>query len=95
MVDYFQDLSDVGYNHLFNEQRTKQTRKSRSEVARESRRKRVVGNIPPVFPNGWFAILDSSDVATEQVKHVSAIGIIIIILRTYSGSASRFTLDLP
>jgi cholesterol 7-dehydrogenase len=78
LVDYFQDFSDVGYNHLFNEQRTKQTRKSRAEVARESRRKRVVGNIPPVFPNGWFAILDSDDIATEQVKHVSALGMIII-----------------
>lgn len=69
-----QDLSDVGYSHLLNEPRMKQTRKSNVEVARESRRKRVVGSLPPVFPNGWFAILDSSDLAAKQVKHVTVLG---------------------
>lgn len=59
---------------MLNEPRVKYTRKSKAEVTHECRRKRNIGNLPPVFPNGWFAIVDSNDVAKKQVKHIAALG---------------------
>lgn len=35
---------------------------------------RKVGKLPPVYPNGWFALLESSQIKKGQVKHVSALG---------------------
>lgn len=35
---------------------------------------RKVGKLPPVYPNGWFALLESSEIKKGQVKHVSALG---------------------
>lgn len=38
------------------------------------RKLRKIGDLPPVFPNGWFAILESSEIKPSQVKYVAALG---------------------
>jgi len=38
------------------------------------RKNRKVGKLPPVYPNGWFVLLESSQIKKGQVKHVSALG---------------------
>lgn len=43
-------------------------------MVKEIRRRKQLGDLPPVFPNGWFTLLDSSDVKVGQVKHVQALG---------------------
>ncbi|XP_051157642.1 cholesterol 7-desaturase nvd 1 [Leptopilina boulardi] len=43
------------------------------------------GNLPPVYPNGWFAVLESSELKKGQVKHVIALGENFAIYRTVSG----------
>ncbi|KOC70205.1 hypothetical protein WH47_08551 [Habropoda laboriosa] len=37
-------------------------------------KKRKLGKLPPVYPNGWFALLESSQLEKGQVKHVAALG---------------------
>ena len=37
-------------------------------------KKRKLGKLPPVYPNGWFALLESSQLKKGQVKHVAALG---------------------
>lgn len=37
-------------------------------------RLRKKGALPPVYPNGWFALLDSDQVIVNQVKYVTALG---------------------
>jgi len=37
-------------------------------------RLRKKGTLPPVYPNGWFALLDSDQVMVNQVKYVTALG---------------------
>jgi len=39
-----------------------------------TRSKRRLGKLPPVYPNGWFVLLESSQLKRGQVKHVSALG---------------------
>lgn len=42
-------------------------------VCYTGRKNRKVGKLPPVYPNGWFALLESSQIKKGQVKHVSAL----------------------
>ncbi|KZC11277.1 hypothetical protein WN55_02368, partial [Dufourea novaeangliae] len=39
----------------------------------ESKRRKL-GKLPPVYPNGWFALLESFQLGRRQVKHVAALG---------------------
>lgn len=48
------------------------TRTNGGVYARSKNRK--VGKLPPIYPNGWFALLESSQIKKGQVKHVSALG---------------------
>lgn len=35
---------------------------------------RKKGTLPPVYPNGWFALLDSDQLNVEQVQYITALG---------------------
>ncbi|XP_018378415.1 PREDICTED: cholesterol 7-desaturase-like [Trachymyrmex cornetzi] len=59
------------------------TRQTRSFYASNKHRK--VGKLPPVYPNGWFALLESSQIEKGQVKHVSALGENFAVFRTERG----------
>ncbi len=60
------NLGDVGYitdGHL-----------NKKEVANEIRKRRRAGDVPPVYPNGWFSVLRSWELKQGEVKYVSALG---------------------
>ncbi|XP_018052830.1 PREDICTED: cholesterol 7-desaturase-like [Atta colombica] len=59
------------------------TRQIRSFYASNKHRK--VSQLPPVYPNGWFALLESSQIKNGQVKHVSALGENFAVFRTERG----------
>ncbi|KAL0126352.1 hypothetical protein PUN28_005029 [Cardiocondyla obscurior] len=46
---------------------------------------RKVGKLPPVYPNGWFALLESSQLKRGQVKHVCALSENFAVFRTEKG----------
>ncbi|KYN27756.1 3-chlorobenzoate-3,4-dioxygenase oxygenase subunit [Trachymyrmex cornetzi] len=46
------------------------------------------GKLPPVYPNGWFALLESSQIKSGQVKHVSALGENFAVFRTEKGDVN-------
>ncbi|KAG7201069.1 hypothetical protein KM043_017613 [Ampulex compressa] len=48
-------------------------------------RKRKLGKLPPVYPNGWFALLESRQVKRGQVRHVAALGENFAVFRTAKG----------
>ncbi|XP_076750250.1 cholesterol 7-desaturase nvd [Xylocopa sonorina] len=49
-------------------------------------KKRKLGKLPPVYPNGWFALLESSQLGRGQVKHVAALGQNFAVYRTDNGT---------
>ncbi|XP_012536044.1 cholesterol 7-desaturase isoform X2 [Monomorium pharaonis] len=49
------------------------------------KKRRKVGNLPPVYPNGWFALLESTQIKKGQVKHVSALSENFAVFRTERG----------
>ncbi|KAJ8683802.1 hypothetical protein QAD02_019594 [Eretmocerus hayati] len=63
---------------------TKQDTRSSKFRARKTRK---IGDLPPVYPNGWFAVLESSNLKRGQVEHVSALGQNLAVFRTDSGVA--------
>lgn len=48
--------------------------KDKVHQVRAMMRLRKKGALPPVYPNGWFALLDSDQVNINQVKYVAALG---------------------
>lgn len=44
------------------------------ETANFVQKRRKVGNVPPVYPNGWFGLLESSCLKKGEVKTVSVLG---------------------
>jgi len=41
-----------------------------------------LGQLPPVFPNGWFAICESDQLKAGQVRPVYALGIYLLFLES-------------
>lgn len=48
--------------------------RSRAQAANEVRRRRKTGELPPVYPNGWYRVLDSHMLDRGDVKNVAVLG---------------------
>ncbi|CAK8696054.1 unnamed protein product [Clavelina lepadiformis] len=61
---------------------------SKKEIANLIRKRRKIGeDLPPVYPNGWFRLVDSLQLKKGEVKEVSAIGQHFAVFRTQTGKA--------
>ena len=47
---------------------------NKREIANMVRQRRKVGDIPPVYPNGWFPVIEAFTLKTGEVKNVSILG---------------------
>lgn len=79
-----QDLCDVGFDDPRG-RRWLGRGKTRAVVMREAQRKRRIGKLPPVYPNGWFAVLESCRLQRGDVEHVAALGQNLAVFRGHSG----------
>ncbi|XP_077944358.1 cholesterol 7-desaturase nvd isoform X3 [Gasterosteus aculeatus] len=61
--------------------------RSRAQAANEVRRRRKTGELPPVFPNGWYRVLDSRRLQIGEVKSVSVLGEQVAVFRGQDGTA--------
>lgn len=66
-------LGDVGYIA-----EGKMTAKDMVNIVRKSRQ---VGDVPPVYPNGWFSVMESQNLRRGEAKSVSCLGKHICISR--------------
>ncbi|CAG0925554.1 unnamed protein product [Notodromas monacha] len=48
-------------------------------------KKKELGEIPPVFPNGWFALMESNDLAKNSSKFIQALGENFAVFRDADG----------
>ncbi|XP_042365709.1 cholesterol 7-desaturase nvd isoform X2 [Plectropomus leopardus] len=55
--------------------------RSRARAANEVRRRRKTGELPPVYPNGWYRVLDSHLLQRGEVKSVSVLGEQVAVFR--------------
>ncbi|XP_030005532.1 cholesterol 7-desaturase [Sphaeramia orbicularis] len=55
--------------------------RSRAQAANEIRRRRKTGELPPVYPNGWYRVLDSHLLQRGEVRNVSVLGEQVVVFR--------------
>lgn len=48
--------------------------RSRAQAVNEVRRRRKIGDLPPVYPNGWYRVMDSHMLQRGEVKHATVLG---------------------
>lgn len=56
------------------------------EIANQVRRRRQIGDIPPVYPNGWFGLIESRKLAKRQAVSISALGLNLAVFRDDKGN---------
>lgn len=59
-------LGEVGY--------IEEGKFSKKEIANAVRKRRVVGDVPPVYPNGWFGIIESRFLQKGKSINISMLG---------------------
>lgn len=62
--------------------------RSRAQAANLVRRRRKIGELPPVYPNGWYRVLDSHLLGRGEVKNVSVLGMLLLLLNYPTESTS-------
>lgn len=62
-------------------------RRSLKDIANEIQKRRKCGDIPPVYPNGWFHVLASRELAVGDVKYISVLGEQLAVFRGTNGVA--------
>ncbi|XP_078326033.1 cholesterol 7-desaturase nvd-like [Crassostrea virginica] len=77
-MNRIRNLGDIGY--------VPEGRMSMRDTANRVRRQREVGDIPPVYPNGWFGLMESSNLVSGESKHVSVLGLNLAVFRGEDGT---------
>jgi len=65
-IDRVKLLGDVGYIN--------DSRQSMKDVVEQVKRRRAVGDVPPVYPNGWFALIESRCLEVGDVRNICCLG---------------------
>lgn len=61
--------------------------RSKAQEANRVRRRRKTGDLPPVYPNGWYRVLDTHLVGRGEVKSVTVLGMLLLLLTlTWGGT---------
>ncbi|XP_078589339.1 cholesterol 7-desaturase nvd-like [Branchiostoma floridae x Branchiostoma japonicum] len=79
-MEFCRELGDLGYH-------PDGTRNMKA-MANDARRRRQRGHLPPVYPNGWWGILESRLLQRGQVKEVVALGEHLAVFRQENGTVS-------
>ena len=58
---------------------------SKQEIVNSVRRRKKIGDLPPVYPNGWFSLLCSDELPVGGTTSVNAIGQNFAIFRDEGG----------
>eukprot|EP01135_Chromosphaera_perkinsii_P006406 Nk52_evm8s490 gene=Nk52_evmTU8s490 len=78
-MEYIRNVEDVGY--------LPEKEKSIKDVAQQTRHQRNPGKLPPAYPNGWYRLLDSSDIQVGDVRKVDCLGEHFAVFRGEDGNA--------
>lgn len=77
-LDYKCELADTGYLG---------EGASKRDTANQVRKRRKIGEIPPIYPNGWFFVICSADLPMRGLKYVQILGEHLAVFRGEDGVA--------
>ncbi|CAG0920178.1 unnamed protein product [Notodromas monacha] len=72
----------VGFEHLENQGFTAKWRAFR---VNQMKKMNMASELPPVYPNGWFALLESDDLPISSTKFIQALGENFAVFRDTGG----------
>ncbi|XP_049594255.1 cholesterol 7-desaturase nvd isoform X2 [Syngnathus scovelli] len=61
--------------------------RSKARTANAVRRRRKTGDLPPIYPNGWYRVLDSHMLGRGDVRDVTMVGVKLVVFRGEDGKA--------
>ena len=79
-LNYIRRGFEVGY--------LTEPKQSREARAADVRRRRRTGELPPVYPNGWYVVALSNDLPVGGVKQVTCVGRELAVFRGEDGVAA-------
>ena len=82
-IEHFRPVTELGYE--FPRGHLSKGLVSKQEIVNEVRRRRKIGDLPPVYPNGWFSLLRSEELAVGGTTSVNALGQNFAIFRDEEG----------
>ena len=75
-LEYKCNLADTGYL---------EEGLSKRETANQVRKRRKIGEVPPVYPNGWFFVILSQELPVKGVKYMQLLGEHLAVFRGEDG----------
>ncbi|CAK8673804.1 unnamed protein product [Clavelina lepadiformis] len=78
-LDLYRGANSVGYVHH-------DSRIQTAQAVKDAQKRKKIGNSPPVFPNGWFRVLDSRSLEKGRVKSVYVFGTQLAVFRNKRGT---------
>jgi cholesterol 7-dehydrogenase len=84
-TERYRSLTELGYD--FPERKISKGLVSKQDIANEVRKRRKVGELPPVYPNGWFFLILSEELVVGATKSVNALGQNFALFRDQEGKA--------
>lgn len=76
-------VADAGFE--FPRQHISRGLVSKHEVVNAVRRRKKIGDLPPVYPNGWFGLIRSEELAVGSSTAVNALGQNFAVFRDEEG----------
>ncbi|XP_068157001.1 cholesterol 7-desaturase nvd [Drosophila tropicalis] len=90
--DWTKHMNDVSYTEVLKSENLSNGAHKRDAINR-LRKARKIGSteLPPPFPNGWYGIMESSNLKAGEVKYTSCLGEHFVVYRTATNEV--FILD--
>ena len=82
-MELFYPRAEIGFE--FPRKKLEKGLVSKRDIANDVRRRRKIGNLPPVYPNGWFCLIYSEELSVGATTSVNAIGQNFAIFRDEEG----------
>ncbi|XP_065354900.1 cholesterol 7-desaturase nvd [Calliphora vicina] len=77
------NIDEVGYNIILRDKKHLNAVSKKDAINRIRKLRKIgVKELPPPYPNGWYSIMESSDLRQGEAKSVSALGEQFAIFRT-------------
>ncbi|CAL8103787.1 unnamed protein product [Orchesella dallaii] len=78
------DYTELGFEQISSKRKFASSNVKR-HVINQYMKRRKIGDLPPSYPNGWFALLESDELLKNSVKEVDALGLNLVAWRGESG----------
>lgn len=82
-LELYCPVADAGFE--FPRRRISKGLVSKQEIANNVRRRKAVGDLPPVYPNGWFGLIHSEELAVGATMSINALGENFALFRDEQG----------